>query len=92
LTHQLAFPASFAIQSIKGFAHSCFQYALNKEWDLYLSTKNTILKQYDGRFRDIFADIYAKYGVDFGPIAWDVEIVLTSFLDNRFGCFCLRPR
>lgn len=47
-------------ESIKGFAHSCFQYALQKGWPLYLSTKNTILKQYDGRFRDIFADIYEK--------------------------------
>jgi len=45
-------------ESIKDFAHSCFQYALNKAWPLYLSTKNTILKRYDGRFKDIFQDIY----------------------------------
>ncbi|KAH9381343.1 hypothetical protein HPB48_011117 [Haemaphysalis longicornis] len=45
-------------ESIEGFAHSCFQYALMKEWPLYLSTKNTILKQYDGRFKDIFQSIY----------------------------------
>lgn len=45
-------------ESIQGFAHSCFQYALMKEWPLYLSTKNTILKQYDGRFKDIFQEIY----------------------------------
>jgi len=45
-------------ESIIGFAHSCFQYALTKKWPLYLSTKNTILKQYDGRFKDIFQDIY----------------------------------
>jgi len=37
-------------ESIKGFAKSCFEYALKKKWPLYLSTKNTILKQYDGRY------------------------------------------
>jgi len=49
-------------ESIIGFAHSCFQYALQKKWPLYLSTKNTILKKYDGRFKDIFQEIYeAQY-------------------------------
>ena len=46
--------------SIQGFAHSCFEYALIKKWPLYLSTKNTILKQYDGRFKDIFQEIFEK--------------------------------
>ena len=45
-------------ESIKGFAHSCFNTALAKKWPLYLSTKNTILKKYDGRFKDIFENIY----------------------------------
>ncbi|HWB24345.1 MAG TPA: NADP-dependent isocitrate dehydrogenase [Chitinophagaceae bacterium] len=45
-------------ESIKGFARACFNQALNKKWPLYLSTKNTILKKYDGRFKDIFEDIY----------------------------------
>ncbi len=45
-------------ESITGFAHSCFNQAINKKWPLYLSTKNTILKKYDGRFKDIFADVY----------------------------------
>lgn len=45
-------------ESIKGFAHSCFNMALEKGWPLYLSTKNTILKKYDGRFKDIFEEIY----------------------------------
>jgi isocitrate dehydrogenase len=45
-------------ESIKGFARSCFNMALNKKWPLYLSTKNTILKKYDGRFKDIFEEIY----------------------------------
>lgn len=46
--------------SISGFARSCFNMALSKKWPLYLSTKNTILKKYDGRFKDIFEDIYEK--------------------------------
>ncbi|XP_062905287.1 isocitrate dehydrogenase [NADP], mitochondrial-like isoform X1 [Mobula hypostoma] len=45
-------------ESITGFAHSCFQYALSKKWPLYMSTKNTIMKAYDGRFKDIFQDIF----------------------------------
>jgi isocitrate dehydrogenase len=49
-------------ESIRGFAHSCFNTALSKKWPLYLSTKNTILKKYDGRFKDIFQEIYeAEY-------------------------------
>jgi isocitrate dehydrogenase len=47
-------------ESIRGFAHSCFNMALDKKWPLYLSTKNTILKKYDGRFKDIFEEIYQK--------------------------------
>jgi len=47
-------------KSIKGFAHACFMMALEKKWPLYLSTKNTILKKYDGRFKDIFEEIYQK--------------------------------
>jgi len=46
--------------SIRGFARACFNYALNLGWPLYLSTKNTILKAYDGRFKDIFQEIYEK--------------------------------
>ncbi|HQW11819.1 MAG TPA: isocitrate dehydrogenase (NADP(+)) [Saprospiraceae bacterium] len=45
-------------ESIEGFARSCFNMALSKKWPLYLSTKNTILKKYDGRFKDIFETIY----------------------------------
>ena len=47
-------------ESIIGFARACFNQALTKKWPLYLSTKNTILKKYDGRFKDIFEDIYQK--------------------------------
>ena len=45
-------------ESIYGFARSCFSHALDKGWPLYLSTKNTILKAYDGRFKDIFEEVY----------------------------------
>lgn len=45
-------------ESIKGFARSCFNMALQKKWPLYFSSKNTILKKYDGRFKDIFEEIY----------------------------------
>ena len=45
-------------QSIRDFAHASFRYALNRNFPLYLSTKNTIVKFYDGRFKDIFQEIY----------------------------------
>ena len=45
-------------ESIRGFARSCFNYALQRGWPLYLGTKDTILKQYDGRFRDLFQQVY----------------------------------
>ena len=47
-------------KSIEDFARSCFNYGLIKKWPVYLSTKNTILKSYDGRFKDIFQIIYEK--------------------------------
>lgn len=47
-------------ESIYGFARSSFQMALTKKYPLYLSTKNTILKAYDGRFKDIFEEVYEK--------------------------------
>ena len=47
-------------ESITGFARSSMNYSLERGWDLFLSTKNTILKKYDGRFKDIFQDVYEK--------------------------------
>ena len=47
-------------KSIEDFARSCFSYGLIKKWPVYLSTKNTILKKYDGRFKDIFEEIFNK--------------------------------
>ncbi|MDB3964541.1 NADP-dependent isocitrate dehydrogenase, partial [Candidatus Pelagibacter sp.] len=53
-------------KSIEDFARSCFSYGLMKKWPVYMSTKNTILKQYDGRFKDIFQEIFEKeYKADF---------------------------
>ncbi|MDA0731987.1 MAG: NADP-dependent isocitrate dehydrogenase [Bacteroidetes bacterium] len=53
-------------ESIYGFAHSCMNQALTKKWPLYLSTKNTILKAYDGRFKDIFQEVFdADYSQKF---------------------------
>ena len=45
-------------KSIEDFARSCFNYGLIKKWPVYLSTKNTILKKYDGRFKDIFQKVF----------------------------------
>jgi isocitrate dehydrogenase len=46
-------------ESIRGFARACLNYGLQRGWPVYLSTKNTILKRYDGRFKDLFAEIFA---------------------------------
>jgi isocitrate dehydrogenase len=45
-------------ESIRGFAHACFNYGLGLGWPVYLSTKNTILKTYDGRFMDLFQEVF----------------------------------
>ncbi len=47
-------------KSIEDFARSCFSYGIMKKWPVYLSTKNTILKKYDGRFKDIFQEVFEK--------------------------------
>ena len=47
-------------QSIRDFAKACMNYGLNRKWPVYLSTKNTILKKYDGRFKDLFQEVYEK--------------------------------
>jgi isocitrate dehydrogenase len=47
-------------ESIISFAHTCFKFALSRNYPLYMSTKNTILKKYDGRFKDIFEELYQK--------------------------------
>ncbi|HWE45704.1 MAG TPA: NADP-dependent isocitrate dehydrogenase [Caulobacteraceae bacterium] len=53
-------------QSIRDFAHACLRYGLDRKYPVYLSTKNTILKAYDGRFKDLFQEIYdAEYKAKF---------------------------
>ena len=47
-------------ESIRGFARACFNYGLSLGWPVYLSTKNTILKAYDGRFKDLFQEVFDK--------------------------------
>ena len=51
-------------KSIEDFAHACFAYGVQRQWPVYLSTKNTILKAYDGRFKDIFQDVFDKHYAD----------------------------
>ncbi len=51
-------------QSIKDFARACMNYGLNRRWPVFLSTKNTILKKYDGRFKDIFQEVYENEFID----------------------------
>ncbi len=50
--------------SIKNFARACMNYGLGRKWPVYLSTKNTILKAYDGRFKDLFQEVYEKEFLD----------------------------
>ena len=52
-------------KSIRSFAHSCFKFAIDMKEDLWFSTKDTISKKYDARFRDIFDEVYAEYKDDF---------------------------
>ena len=53
-------------ESIVGFARSCFNYGLDRAWPVYLSTKNTILKAYDGRFKDLFQEVFdAEFAAEF---------------------------
>ena len=71
-------------KSIEDFARSCFGYGLIKEWPVYLSTKNTILKQYDGRFKDIFQEIFDKeFKEDFEKLKITYEHRL---IDDMVAC------
>jgi len=64
--------------SIRDFAHACLNYGLNREWPVYLSTKNTILKAYDGRFKDLFQEIYDaefKEGFEAAGITYEHRLI-----------------
>ena len=61
-------------ESIRGFARACLNYGLQRKWPVYLSTKNTILKTYDGRFMQIFAEVFeAEFKARFEPLGISYE-------------------
>ncbi len=61
-------------KSIRDFAHSCFAYGVQRQWPVYLSTKNTILKAYDGRFKDIFQEVFdADYADKFAEFGGEYQ-------------------
>jgi len=65
-------------ESIYGFARACFNYAVQRQYPLYLSTKNTILKAYDGRFKDIFEEVYQqefKATFDKGGLVYEHRLI-----------------
>mgnify|MGYP001809863421 CR=1 FL=1 len=71
-------------ESIRGFARACFNYGLDKKWPVYLSTKNTILKAYDGRFKDLFQDVFeAEFKADFDRLGITYEHRL---IDDMVAC------
>ena len=70
--------------SIHGFARSCMNYALTLGWPLYLSTKNTILKKYDGRFKDLFQEVFdAEFAARFKEAGISYEHRL---IDDMVAC------
>jgi isocitrate dehydrogenase len=74
-------------ESIYGFAQSSFQVALEKKWPLYMSTKNTILKAYDGRFKDIFQEVYER---DFKTKFEEAGIVYEHRLIDDMVASCMK--
>lgn len=79
-------------ESITGFARSCFNYGLQRKLPVYLSTKNTILKSYDGRFKDIFADVFAtefKSKYDAAGLSYEHRLIddLVAFAIKSNGDF-----
>ena len=71
-------------ESIRGFARACMNFALQRKWPLYLSTKNTILKAYDGRFKDLFQEVFdAEFEGEFGAAGITYEHRL---IDDMVAC------
>lgn len=70
--------------SIRGFARACFNYGLSRSWPVYMSTKNTILKAYDGRFKDIFQEVFdAEFKAEFDKLGITYEHRL---IDDMVAC------
>lgn len=70
--------------SIRDFARACFNYGLNRGWPVYLSTKNTILKAYDGRFKDLFQEVYeSEFKSEFEKLGIHYEHRL---IDDMVAC------
>lgn len=74
-------------ESIRGFARACMNQAITKKWPLYLSTKNTILKKYDGRFKDIFEEIFTT---EFKPAFDKIGITYEHRLIDDMVAACLK--
>ena len=82
--------------SIRDFARACMLYALDRSWPLYLSTKNTILKAYDGRFKDLFQEIFdaefkdqfAKLGIDYEHRLIDDMVAAALKWNGKFVWAC----
>ncbi|MDX5360490.1 MAG: NADP-dependent isocitrate dehydrogenase [Alphaproteobacteria bacterium] len=71
-------------ESIRDFARACMNYGLNRGWPVYLSTKNTILKAYDGRFKDLFQEVFEK---DFQKKFEDAGITYEHrLIDDMVAC------
>ncbi len=70
--------------SIRDFARACLAYGINRKWPVYLSTKNTILKVYDGRFKDIFEEVYqSEYKAQYDELGITYEHRL---IDDMVAC------
>jgi isocitrate dehydrogenase len=74
-------------ESIYGFARSCFNQAILRKWDLYFSSKNTILKAYDGRFKDIFEEVYQS---EFKSKFSDLGITYEHRLIDDMVAYCMK--
>ncbi len=74
-------------ESITGFARACMNQALMKKWPLYLSTKNTILKKYDGRFKDIFQEVFDN---EFKTAFAEAEITYEHRLIDDMVAACMK--
>jgi isocitrate dehydrogenase len=74
-------------ESVYGFARSCFNQAINRKWNLYFSSKNTILKAYDGRFKDIFEEVYQK---EFKATMDGIGITYEHRLIDDMVAYCLK--